>query len=186
MMSRVEKIIAQRVLGWGKRMAQTRPFLSVLGLGLLLPLCFAPFDVLPVFYLAYAGFFYVLCQHVGFGLRRLTLIGWTFGFGQLFIGLHWIGHAFLVEADKFGWVMPLGITALPAGLALFFALAVAVWAVASARAKILPQEAPLLSGLALALCLAGSEYLRGTILTGLPWNLPGMAWGGVSVLAQNA
>ena len=51
--------------------------------------------------------------------------GWWFGFGYFFFGLFWIGEAFLVEADKFAWLLPAAVTLMPAGLALFTALACA-------------------------------------------------------------
>ncbi len=63
--------------------------------------------------------------------RRPALAGWFFGFGYFLVGLYWIGHAFLVDAKTFGWLLPIAVTALPAGLAIFtaagFALARLLW-----------------------------------------------------------
>ena len=60
------------------------------------------------------------------GVRAAAAIGWWFGFGQLLIGLYWIHDALLVEADTYGWLVPFAIVLLPAGLALFGAIACAV------------------------------------------------------------
>ena len=56
---------------------------------------------------------------------RAFAAGWWFGFGYFVFGLFWIAEAFLVEAEKFAWLIPFAITLLPAGLALFTGLATA-------------------------------------------------------------
>jgi apolipoprotein N-acyltransferase len=107
-----------------------------------------------------------------------AVVGWWWGFGYFLAGLWWLGAAFLVEADKWAWAMPLGIVGLPACLALFpalgFALARLLWSPGGARI------------LALAFGLGTSEWLRGHLLSGFPWNSFGMAFGGQLVLAQAA
>lgn len=111
-------------------------------------------------------------------LRAAAAIGWWFGFGYHLLGLYWIGWAFLVEPDKFAALLPFAVTAMPAGLALF-------WAVASAAAVWAWRPGPSrLITLALALALA--EWLRGHILTGFPWNVLGYALTGPDVFMQSA
>jgi apolipoprotein N-acyltransferase len=104
--------------------------------------------------------------------------GWWWGFGYHLAGLWWLGAAFLVEADRFAWAMPLGVVALPAGLALFSAAAFAgarlIWSGGPARI------------LAFALALTLAEWLRGHIFTGFPWNSHGMALASSLPLAQTA
>ena len=104
--------------------------------------------------------------------------GWWFGFGYFLAGLYWIGHAFLVDAETFGWLLPFAVSGLPAGLALFtaaaFAAARLLWTRGATRI------------LALAVVLTIAEWLRGHLLTGFPWNAYGYALTGPLVLAQNA
>jgi apolipoprotein N-acyltransferase len=96
-------------------------------------------------------------------------IGWAWGFGYLTAGLWWLGAAFLVEADQFAYLMPLGVLGLPAGLGLFygvgFAAARLVWSAGPGRIA------------ALAFGLSAAEWLRGHLFTGFPWNALGMALG---------
>ena len=109
---------------------------------------------------------------------RAGEIGWWWGFGYFVAGLWWLGAAFLVEPDEFAWALPFGVLGLPAYLGLFtgfgFGLARLVWAPGASRI------------LALAGALGCSEWLRGHVLTGFPWNSFGMALGDHLVLAQFA
>jgi apolipoprotein N-acyltransferase len=107
-----------------------------------------------------------------------AVTGWWFGFGYFLAGLYWVGNAFLVDAKIFGWLLPFAVTLLPAGLALFTALGVALarrmWTRGPARI------------LALAAALTATEWLRGHVLTGFPWNAFGYALTGPQTLAQSA
>ncbi|KAA5602597.1 apolipoprotein N-acyltransferase [Blastochloris sulfoviridis] len=112
------------------------------------------------------------------GIGAAAAIGWWFGFGYFLTGLWWIGVAFLVDADKFGWLLPVAVAGLPAGLALFTAAGTAL-----ARALWVPGPARVL---ALAVGLTAAEWLRGHVLTGLPWNSFGYALASDLRLAQTA
>jgi apolipoprotein N-acyltransferase len=105
-------------------------------------------------------------------------VGWLFGFGYFLAGLYWIGAAFLVEADRFAVFMPVAVLAMPAGLALFYAgavaLAAAFWRPGLGRV------------LVLALSLSAFEWLRGHVLSGFPWNVLGYALTYPDALMQSA
>lgn len=111
-------------------------------------------------------------------LQSAAQAGWWFGFGYHFFGLFWIGEAFLVEADIFGWLLPFAITLMPAGLAVFsaasFAAARSVWPHGPARV------------ISLAITVAICEYLRGHLFTGFPWNVLGYALTNDDVIMQSA
>jgi len=111
-------------------------------------------------------------------MRAAFGAGWWMSFGYFLAGLWWVGAAFLVEADKFAWALPLGVVALPAALAFFpaagFAIARLLWSPGPARI------------FALAFGLGLAEWARGLLFTGFPWNDLGMALGSNLALAQIA
>jgi apolipoprotein N-acyltransferase len=83
-------------------------------------------------------------------------------FGHFLTGLYWVGNAFLVDAKTFGWLLPVAVIALPAGLALYtafgFLLARLIWTRGATRI------------LALACAMTVAEWLRGHLFSGFPWN----------------
>ena len=112
------------------------------------------------------------------GVLTAASAGWWFGFGYFLAGLYWVGHAFLVDARSFGWLLPFAVIALPAGLALYTALGLAlarlIWTRGAVRV------------LALAVALTLSEWLRGHLFSGFPWNTFGYALVSPLWLAQSA
>jgi apolipoprotein N-acyltransferase len=101
------------------------------------------------------------------GILAAAAAGWSFGFGYFLAGLYWIGHAFLVDAKTFGWLLPFAVVALPAAMAVYTALGLAlarlIWTRGATRV------------LALAVALTFVEWLRGHLFTGFPWNAYGYA-----------
>jgi apolipoprotein N-acyltransferase len=111
-------------------------------------------------------------------IRSAAAAGWWLGFGYFLTSLWWLGAALLVEADQFAWALPLAVIGLPAALALFPAfglgLARVLWSPGSLRI------------FALAAGLGASEWLRGHILTGFPWNDFGIALAQAGPIGQAA
>jgi apolipoprotein N-acyltransferase len=112
------------------------------------------------------------------GVLAAAGAGWWFGFGYFLAGLYWLGHAFLVDAKTFGWLLPFAVTALPAAMAIYtalgLALARAIWTRGAIRI------------LALAVALTLAEWLRGHLFSGFPWNTYGYALISPLWLAQGA
>lgn len=104
--------------------------------------------------------------------------GYWLGLGFFLAGLWWLGGAFLVEADRFAWAMPLGVVGLPAALAAFFSLGFAV-------ARLIWSTGPQrIFSLSVGLGLA--EWVRSILFTGFPWNSLGMSLGSAPPTAQIA
>jgi apolipoprotein N-acyltransferase len=164
------------VLSWGWRRAAIA-FVA----GAVSVLALAPFNLWPILFLTFPIAVWLIDGSAAGRLRGVpaaAIAGWFFGFGYFLAGLYWVGHAFLVDAKTFGWLLPFAVTALPAGLAIFTAAGFA-----SAR-LIWPRGAMRVIALAVALTVA--EWLRGHVLSGFPWNTFGYALTGPLVLAQTA
>ena len=110
--------------------------------------------------------------------RRAFAAGWFWGFGYFLAGVYWMAFSFFVQADQFAWMAPFAVTAMPAFLALFpaaaAAFAVQFWRPGWRRV------------FAFAVAFSVFEYLRGHVLTGLPWNLAGQSLAGAAVASQTA
>jgi apolipoprotein N-acyltransferase len=142
-------------------------------------LALAPVNAWPVMFVTFPVVIWLLD---GAATGRLGAVataaatGWWFGFGYFLAGLYWVGIAFLVDAKTFGWLMPFAVIGLPAYLALWSALALAL-----ARLLWTPG---LIRAITLAATLTIAEWLRGHSLSGFPWNAIGYALTGPLVLAQ--
>lgn len=168
------------ILSWGWR----RRGLAF-GAGALSALAQPPVFAFPLLWLTFPVLVWLLDGAVGQARNGRTrrfapafAVGWWFGFGYFLAGLWWIGAAFLVEADTFGWLLPFAVLALPAGLALF-------WGLGAVVAQLFWSE-DWRRVFALAAGLGAAEWLRGHMLTGFPWNAIGYALTSGEVLMQSA
>ncbi|XQZ43616.1 apolipoprotein N-acyltransferase (plasmid) [Paracoccus yeei] len=151
-----------------------KPGLAILaGAGFVLAL--PPFSLLPFAFASFA-ILSVLLRHAS-PLGALGL-GYLFGLGQFVPGLFWITESFAVEADRFGWMAIPAVIGLAGFLSVFPAFA--CWLAARATRYGLPVA------LSLASSWTVSEWLRGHVLTGFPWNLAAYALADWSTPAQAA
>jgi apolipoprotein N-acyltransferase len=156
-----------------------RRFFAAIAAGAFGALAFPPVYLFPALLVSYAVLIALLggaASNARRG-RAFAKIGWAYGFGFFFVGLHWIGYPFFVNAEEHAWLMPFAIILMPAGLALFFAAAASLCGVLWRQG---PQRVLLFT-----FAFAAFEWLRGHILTGFPWNIPGYAWGASTALLQS-
>ncbi len=104
-------------------------------------------------------------------------VSWAFFFGFFLLGLFWIAEAFLVDAKSYAWMIPFALVILPGALALIPSLVLAgaslFWTRGISRV------------LLFAVALALSNWLRGHMLTGFPWNVWGYAFAESLTLMQS-
>ena len=96
-------------------------------------------------------------------MPRALLIGWAFGVGQFVVGLNWIATAFTYQSNMPTWLGWVAVVLLSLYLALYPMLAAGLaWRFGRDNR------------LTLVLVLAGgwaiTEWLRGSMFTGFPWN----------------
>jgi apolipoprotein N-acyltransferase len=145
--------------------------------GVLAALAFPPFGFLP----GLAGFaliLWALDRPAPHPLRAAAFRGWLAGLGYFSVSVAWIVEPFLVDERTHGWMAPFALVLMAGGLSLFWAAAGAAWR------RLRPQGGARV--LVFAGAFAGAEWLRGHLLTGFPWNLPGEAWPAGSPLSQGA
>ncbi|MBO6806660.1 MAG: apolipoprotein N-acyltransferase [Thalassospira sp.] len=145
--------------GWRRR------FVWLLS-GAVAVLALPPFFVIPVLPVCFAVLLWSL-EGVRCNKGALSA-GWWFGTGHFAAGFYWVSHAFLVQPEIYGWMIPFALLGLGGGLAIFPMLAVwASWRLGNGLVR---------RAILLAVFWAIVEYLRGHLLTGFPWNLLGHVW----------
>ena len=154
------------------------PALLSLLLGAVAALGFAPLQLWPLTLVAFSG--WLLLVHAAPSRRAAAWRGWTFGLGHFTINSNWIGHAFDLQdtmPHALGYVAP---PALAVYLALFpAAAALAMWRWRGRR----PDAAfALIAGAA----WIATEWLRGWLFTGYPWDPLAVMWVPVFPVAWTA
>ncbi len=129
--------------------------------GALMALAFAPLHVWPIIFIS-LPIVYVL---LGASITRAQAVwrGFFFGYGYFMAGTWWIANALLVDAAKFGWMLPFSILGLSAVMALWFALLGLLFYVLRRC----------MSPLWFAALWVVVEVARSLGIFGFPWNLAG-------------
>ncbi len=143
---------------------QSYQFYTALFLGSLGGLAFAPFNFYLILIPVFSGLLLLLGRISS--LKRAFLLGWAFGFSYFTSGVFWVSVSF--SKVGLGYLMPLVVVGFSLLLGIFPALACAL--------TCLWQRNPIQQVLLFCGIWSLTEWLRGHILTGFPWNLVGYAW----------
>src|SRR5437868_8878373 len=124
-------------------------------------LAFEPVGLWPLLLIAFAFLCEFVCRSKTMG--RALLTGWAFGFAQFAIGLNWIATAFTYQSNMPAWLGWVAVVLLSLYLAIYPALATGLaWRFGRDNRVVL------------VLVLGGAwtitEWLRGVMFTGFPWN----------------
>jgi apolipoprotein N-acyltransferase len=147
-------------------------------MGLLSGLAMPPTNAWWILFLSFPIFVHLVISLNLKHFRINFLYGWLFGLGYFLSVLHWIGFAFLVNAEDYLWMMPFAVGGLAATLALYWGFAVGVGQAWVNRGWPAIFIYPL--------CFGVAEFLRGHLFTGFPWAVPGLAADGMGGVAQLA
>ena len=135
--------------------------LYALLLGAASAFAFEPVGLWPLLPVAFAVLCELICRSKK--MWRALLVGWAFGVGQFVVGLNWIATSFTFQANmpaSLGWV---AVVLLSLYLAIYPAMAAGLaWRFGRDNRVVLV----LVFGGAWAI----TEWLRGTMFTGFPWN----------------
>lgn len=116
--------------------------------------------------------------------KAAFLRGWAWGWGHFAVGSYWMMIAFFVPPADFAWLGPPAVLGLAVVLGVFPAMT-------ACAAYWLARRWPHLGGryrrvVMLAILWTATEWLRGHIFTGLPWNPLGHVWAFATPLLQSA
>ena len=122
---------------------------------------FEPAGLWPLLPIAFA----LLCEFTSRSRNMFgaLLTGWAFGLGQFAIGLNWIATAFTYQSNMPAWLGWVAVGLLSLYLAIYPALA-------TGMAWRFGREDRVVLVTVLGGAWAITEWLRGTMFTGFPWN----------------
>ena len=95
--------------------------------------------------------------------KSLFKYGWYFGFGYFLFSLYWIAISLTFD-QNFKFLIPVAVILLPAFLALFYGLITYLFSIFYSKNVVS-------AFFIFAIIFGLIEFVRGSILTGFPWNL---------------
>ena len=134
-------------------------------LGTITSLSLPPYNYLVINFFTFSSFFVFLFRKFDQqnNKKLFFLYGWLFGFGYFLTSLYWISISLTFD-QNLKFLIPLTVILIPAFLASFYGLVSLFFLLIKPR-KIIS------SFLTFSLIFGILEFIRGSILTGFPWNL---------------
>lgn len=160
-----------RIETWFAALTKWRAAGASVVAGGIAALGYAPLHVFPAYVIGVVALVWLLdaARHQPKRTQSFFWRGWLWGLGHFLVGMYWIASPFMVDPESYGLLWAIPCTLLFAGgLGLFFgagaALAAPFWTSDLRRIAVI------------AVALGITEYARGHVFTGFPWNLPGYVW----------
>ncbi len=140
-------------------------FLFLILLGALTSLSLPPYNYLIINFATFSLFFiYIFLKKKKLSGRRYPfLYGYFYGFGFFLTNIYWITISLTFDKN-YNFLIPFALILIPSFLALFFGLVTYFF-------FLIKIKKPLSNLFLFSLLFGLTEFIRGSILTGFPWNL---------------
>ena len=140
-------------------------FIFLIFLGATTSLSLPPFNYIIINFITLSLLFAFLIKRSEENKNKKIFFfyGWLFGFGYFITNLYWIPISLTFD-ESFKFLIPITLILIPAFLALFYGLI-------SILFFIFKTKKVISSFFLFSLIFGLTEYVRGHILTGFPWNL---------------
>jgi apolipoprotein N-acyltransferase len=134
-------------------------------LGAISSLSLPPYNYLIINFFTFSAFFIFLFKKckITQSKKIFFLYGWSFGFGYFLSSLYWISISLTFD-QNFKFLVPMTIILIPAFLGIFYGCFTLCFIIFKSN-KIIK------SFFIFSLFFGIFEFIRGSILTGFPWNL---------------
>ncbi len=133
-------------------------------LGVFSSFSLPPFNFFFINFFTLSIFFIFLVKRLKKEKKKFFFFyGWFFGFGYFLTNLYWITISLTFD-ENLNFLIPLALILIPSFLALFYGLITFLF-------YLLNPKNLLCAFFIFSLLFGVMEYIRGTILSGFPWNL---------------
>ena len=140
-------------------------FFYMISLGAMSSYSLPPYNYFIINFITFSLFFIFIYNKKKKLLNNRSLFkyGWYFGFGYFLFSLYWIVISLTFD-ESFKLLIPVAVILLPAFLAIFYGLITYLF-------SILYSKNVVSSFFIFSILFGSIEFIRGSVLTGFPWNL---------------
>ena len=140
-------------------------FFYIISLGAISSYSLPPYNYFIINFITFSLFFIFIYNKKKniHNNKPLFKYGWCFGFGYFLFSLYWIVISLTFD-QSFKFLIPVALILLPAFLAIFYGLMTYLF-------SILYSKNVVSSFFIFSILFGSIEFVRGSVLTGFPWNL---------------
>ena len=140
-------------------------FFYIISLGAISSYSLPPYNYFIINFITFSLFFIFIYNKKKniHNNKPLFKYGWCFGFGYFLFSLYWVVISLTFD-QSFKFLIPVALILLPAFLAIFYGLMTYLF-------SILYSKNVVSSFFIFSILFGSIEFVRGSVLTGFPWNL---------------